>query len=364
MDGKRRVWNFYAGPATLHPTVLEKAKRGLEDFDHTGMSILEISHRSKEYDLLQHETEAKLLKLLALDDNYRVLFLQGGASTQFAMVPMNFLTPNSKADYILTGVWSQKAYDEAVRFGEVHLAATTKGENYCRIPTAKEITLSDNPVYVHLTSNNTIYGSQWQSFPDCGDLPMVGDMSSDILSKKLDLRKFGLIYAGAQKNLGPAGVTIVIIRKDFLAKANTDLPTMLKYETHAEKDSLYNTPPTFCIYVLSLVLDWVEETGGVEVIEKLNREKAGLIYNEIDESGGYYKGHAEKDSRSIMNITFRLPTEELEKKFSAEATAKGLIGLKGHRSVGGLRASVYNAMSIDGCKDLALFMRDFKKSNG
>jgi phosphoserine aminotransferase len=358
-----RLYNFYAGPATLPLPVLEEAQRELLNFHSTGMSVLEISHRAKAYDEIHHQAEARLKKLLDLGDDFRVLFLQGGASTQFAMVPMNFLTPEKKADYIITGAWAKKAMDEAVRYGQVNVAASTKEENFKRIPDQKELKLSPDAAYIHLTSNNTIFGTQWQSFPDFGHTPIVADMSSDMLSRPFNAKKFGLIYAGAQKNLGPAGVTVVIIRRDFAETAATDLPTMLKYETHLKSDSLYNTPPVFSIYLLNLVLKWLESLGGLEAMAKKNQEKAALIYQEIDDSAGYYRGHAEAGSRSLMNITFRLPNEDLEKKFVAESTEKGLIGLKGHRSVGGLRASVYNAMPLEGAKALADFMRDFRKNN-
>lgn len=358
-----RLYNFYAGPATLPLPVLEEAQRDLLNFHSTGMSVLEISHRAKAYDEIHHEAEARLKKLLDLGDDFRVLFLQGGASTQFAMVPMNFLTPEKKADYIITGAWAKKAMEEAVRYGQVNVAASTKEENFKRLPDQKELKLSPDATYIHLTSNNTIFGTQWQSFPDFGNTPIVADMSSDMLSRPFNAKKFGLIYAGAQKNLGPAGVTVVIIRRDFAETAATDLPTMLKYETHIKSDSLYNTPPVFSIYLLNLVLKWLENLGGLEAMAKKNQEKAALIYQEIDDSAGYYRGHAEAGSRSLMNITFRLPNEDLEKKFVTESTEKGLIGLKGHRSVGGLRASVYNAMPLEGAKALADFMRDFRRNN-
>ncbi|NLW55769.1 MAG: 3-phosphoserine/phosphohydroxythreonine transaminase [Firmicutes bacterium] len=359
-----RVFNFYPGPATLPLPVLEAAREELLSFQSTGMSVMEISHRSKQYENLQNETEARLKRLLNMGDNYKVLFLQGGASTQFAMIPMNFLSPEKTADYLVTGSFAKKAYQEVKSFGRAHLAVDTSSENYCRIPRPEEIKFSADPIYVHLTSNNTIYGTQWQTFPDCGGTPLIADMSSDLLSRSFDPEPFGLIYAGAQKNLGPAGVTIVIIREDLLAKANPDLPTMYRYETFAKNNSLYNTPPTFSIYMVSLVLKWLEDLGGVKQIEQMNKEKAALIYEAIDQSDGFYRGHAEKNSRSLMNVTFRLPSEELENKFVQEATAEGLIGLKGHRSVGGLRASIYNAMSYEGCKTLADFMKDFVAKNG
>ena len=359
-----RVYNFYPGPATLPLPVLEAAREELLAFQSSGMSVMEISHRSKQYEGLQNETADRLKRLLKIGDNYKVLFLQGGASMQFDMVPMNFLTPEKTADYLVTGSFAQKAAAEGKYFGQVHTAVDTKEENFRRIPDPAELKFSPNPVYVHITSNNTIYGTQWQTFPYCGDVPLVADMSSDILSRPFDAKPFGLIYAGAQKNLGPAGVTIVIIREDLLAKANPNLPVMYRYETFAKNNSLYNTPPTFSIYMVSLVLKWLEDQGGVEAIYKHNQEKAALIYDAIDQSSGFYQGHAEKNSRSLMNVTFRLPSTELEEKFVREATDQGLVGLKGHRSVGGLRASIYNAMSYEGCKALADFMKDFLAKNG
>lgn len=360
---EKKVYNFYPGPATLPRPVLEKAQNEFLNFSSTGLSITEISHRSKEYGALHLEAEARLKKLLGLNDDYSCLFLQGGASTQFAMLPMNFLSPGRTADYLITGTWSQKASKEASRLGDVHIAASTESEDFKRLPTAGEINFSSNPAYVHLTSNNTIMGTQWHEFPDCGDLPLTADMSSDILSRPFNAHKFSLIYAGAQKNLGPAGVTIVIINRGFMEKANKDLPVIFRYITHAEKNSLYNTPPVFSIYVMSLVLEWIEDMGGLTAIEQRNREKADLIYREIDESEGFYRGHAEKESRSLMNITFRLPNPDLEDKFVREAAENGLIGLKGHRSVGGLRASLYNAMTLEGTQALANFMREFRAQN-
>ena len=333
------------------------------DFGGTGLSILEISHRSKTYDGVHMEAEARMKKLLDLGDDYRCLFLQGGASGQFAMNPMNFLSPGRTADYLLTGSWSQKAYMEAARMGNAHIAASTEEDNFNRIPSPEEIKFSPDPVYIHLTSNNTIMGTQWQDFPDCGDVPLMADMSSDILSRPFDAKKFSLIYAGAQKNLGPAGVTVVVIKKSLLEKINENVPIIFNYKTHADKDSLYNTPPVFAIYVVNLVLKWIEENGGLADMAERNREKAALIYKEIDESDGFYRGHAQKESRSLMNITFRLPSPELEKKFVEESTANGLVGLKGHRSVGGLRASLYNAMTLEGAQTLAAFMREFREQN-
>lgn len=359
-----RVFNFNAGPATLPLSVLEEAQREFLNYQDCGMSILEISHRSKPYEAINAEAEALFKELLGLDSQYRVLFLQGGASTQFAMIPMNFLAPGQTADYVVGGSWAEKALQEAAKLGNTHIAANTKATNHDHVPTPEEIRLSPSPAYVHITSNETIHGTQWQSFPDFGDVPLIADMSSDILSRPFDAKKFALIYAGAQKNLGPAGVTVVIIRSDMLEKVPSHLPTMLRYDIHAKNDSLYNTPPAFSVYMVNLVLRWIKNNGGLEAQAKRNREKAGLIYEVIDKSQGFYRGHAAKDSRSLMNITFRLPSEELEKSFAAAAEKAGLVGLKGHRSVGGLRASTYNAMSLEGCQALADFMVEFQRKNG
>lgn len=358
-----RIHNFNAGPAALPLDVLQQAQAELLNFNNTGMSILEISHRSKPYEQVNAEAEANLKELLGLGENYRVLFLQGGASLQFAMVPLNFLPQGQTADYILSGSWSEKALKEAQLIGQTHVAATTAGENYRRVPGLAEIKPSASPAYIHLTSNNTIFGTQWAEFPSFGDIPLIADMSSDILCKPFDASKFALIYAGAQKNLGPAGVTIVIIRQDLLENSPGAIPTMLRYSTHAKNDSLYNTPPTFGVYMIHLVLRWIKAQGGLAGIEKQNRAKAGLIYDAIDQSGGYYRGHAEPDSRSLMNITFRLPKEELEQTFVAQAAKAGLGGLKGHRSVGGLRASVYNAVTRESCQALRDFMLEFQQNN-
>jgi len=359
-----RIFNFNAGPATLPLAVLEEAQSELLNFKGTGMSVMENSHRTKEYEAINSEAEALVKELLGVPENYRVLFLQGGASTQFAAVPMNLVSADSHADYILTGAWAEKAYKEASKFVKTNVIATTKEENYNRIPQADEIKVSQGPAYVHLCSNNTIFGTQWQSFPDLGDVSMVADMSSDIMSRRFDVSKFALIYAGAQKNLGPAGVTVVIIRKDLLEGIPSSIPTMLRYDIHAKNDSLFNTPPSFSVYMVNLVLRWLKNNGGLAAAEKRNAEKAALIYETIDLSKDFYKGHALKDSRSRMNITFRLPSEELEKTFAAEATKQGMIGLKGHRSVGGIRASVYNAMSLEGCMALTDFMKVFQSKNG
>jgi phosphoserine aminotransferase len=360
----KRVYNFNPGPATLPLEVLEEAQRDLLNYADTGMSVMEISHRSKEFDAIIVEAESIIKELLHLGDNYRVLFLQGGASTQFSMVPINFLREGQTADYILTGSFAEKAYKEAVKIGNVHVAASSKETNYDRIVDFNDIKLSEAPAYVHITSNNTIFGTQYKAFPDLGDIPLVADMSSDILSYPFAADKFALIYAGAQKNLGPAGVTIVIIRSDMLEKVPETLPSMQSYAVLAKNNSLYNTAPTFSIYMVNLVLKWIKRNGGLEVMQQRNEEKAAIVYEAIDNSDGYYRGHAQKDSRSLMNVTFRLPSEDLEKKFIQEAAAANLVGVKGHRSVGGIRASIYNAMPKEGCVALAQFMDNFRKANG
>lgn len=358
-----RVYNFNAGPATLPLEVLEEVQDEFLDFKGEGMSIIEMSHRSKTYDAVNAEVEADMKDLLGLDDDYRVLFLQGGATLQFSMIPLNFLPSGATADYVLTGAWSEKALAEAKKVGGTHVAFTDKDNNYTRIPKISEIKLSDNPAYVHITSNNTIFGTQWRELPCFGNIPMVADMSSDILSRPFSAGHFSLIYAGAQKNLGPAGVTVVIIRKDMAEGNPENLPTMLRYQTYAKDNSLYNTPPVFSIYVMGKVLKWIKAGGGLVGMAAHNEAKAKIIYDAIDSFPDFFEGHADKSSRSLMNITFRLPNEELEGKFVKEATAQGMIGLKGHRSVGGLRASVYNGMPESGCQALADFMVEFMGQN-
>lgn len=355
------VYNFNPGPAILPAAVISEAQEELRDYGGTGISILEMSHRSKEYEAINNQAIERLLRLLGLKDGYRVVFMQGGASTQFALVPLNILPAGRTADYVLTGVWSEKARDEAMKIGRVHIAGSTQDEQFCRIPTDAELQYSDDPAYVHITTNNTIYGTQWQRTPAVGDRLLVGDMSSDILSRPFDANAYGLIYAGAQKNLGPAGVTVVVIREDWLDRAPKSVPTMLRYATHAKANSLYNTPPVYAVYMLNLVLGWIEDQGGLTAMEQHNQRKADLIYSVIDESDGFYRGHAASDSRSLMNITFRLPSQQLEQQFVAAAKAQGMIGLAGHRLVGGIRASVYNAMPIEGAQALAAFMADFAK---
>jgi phosphoserine aminotransferase len=358
-----RIYNFSAGPAVLPLEVLEQAREHLLSLPGVGMSILEISHRSKPFEDVMAAVDADLRTLAGIPDNYKILMLQGGASLQFSMVPMNLLAKDGSADYIVTGAWSQKAVKEAKRVGGVKIVATTEGENFARIPKQSELTLDPNAAYVHYTTNNTIFGTEFHYVPEVGNVPLVADASSDIFSGPMDVSKFALIYAGAQKNLAPAGVTLVIIRDDMLKRTPTSLPTMLQYPIHAENGSMYNTPPVFTIYVMGLVLKWLLRNGGLAAMDTSNQRKADKLYAEIDRTE-FYTGHAAADSRSRMNVTFRLPSEELEKKFAKEATAAGLDGLKGHRSVGGMRASIYNAFPEAGVDALVQFMRDFEKKNG
>jgi phosphoserine aminotransferase len=358
-----RVFNFSAGPAILPLPVLEEAQRDLLALPGVGMSVLEISHRSRPFDEIIQGCEADIRQLAGVPDNYKVLFLQGGASLQFSMVPMNLMPPGGSADYIVTGSWSEKAVKEAKKVGNVNIAATTQDGNFKRIPKQHEIAVQPGTAYVHMTSNNTIFGTEWKYVPDVGGAPLVCDTSSDMFSGPLDIRKFGLVYAGAQKNLGPAGLTLVIIRDDLLQRSQKSLPTMLNYAVQAENASLYNTPAVFAIYITRLVMKWLVAMGGLEAVARANERKAAKLYAEIDRSG-YYRGHADADSRSLMNVTFRLPSEELEKLFVKESTAAGLDGLKGHRSVGGLRASIYNAFPEEGVDALVQFMRDFERKHG
>lgn len=358
-----RVFNFNPGPSALPLSVLEKAQGELLNYKGTGMSVMEMSHRSKEFETIAHSAEALFKELAGVGEDYRVLFLQGGASLQFNMIPLNFLTPGKTADYVVTGSFAEKAWKEAKLTGTANAAATTAEENYSRVPRQTELKFTAGAAYAHITTNNTIFGTQWHYIPETGGIPLVADMSSDILSRPLDYNRFALVYAGAQKNLGPSGVTLVMIRKDLLQAVPDTLPSMLRYDIFAKNDSLYNTPPTFALYMLELMLQWLKNSGGLPAVGKHNEEKAALIYDAIDASGGFYTGHAAKDSRSLMNITFRLPDEEAEKAFVKEAAAAGLMGLKGHRSVGGMRASVYNAMSREGCETLAAFMHKFRKKH-
>lgn len=359
----RNVYNFNAGPSALPTAVLEKAQQELTNFQNSGMSVMELSHRSKTYENVHNEAIERLRRLYEIPNNYEVIFVQGGASLQFSMIPMNFLTKDKKAGYIMTGSWSEKAFKEAGLFGEAYHVASSKEDQYRYIPEISENSFHETDAYIHLTTNNTIYGTQWHSYPNTNNVPLIADMSSDIMSKPIDISMFDMIYAGAQKNLGPSGVTVVIIKKDFLEQANEDVPTILKYQTHVDSNSLYNTPPTFGIYMLGEVLKWIELQGGLEAVAKHNEEKAAFIYDAIDNSGGFYVGHADKASRSLMNITFRVQDETLEKKFLTEAAEAGFVGLNGHRSVGGCRASTYNAVPHEACLALSEFMKEFQKNN-
>ncbi|AKJ64111.1 Phosphoserine aminotransferase [Kiritimatiella glycovorans] len=358
-----RVYNFSPGPATLPEEVLKEAQTQLADYKGSGMSILESSHRGKEYSAVHEEARSNIAELLNLTEDYAVLFMSGGASTQFALAPMNLMGEGGRADYVDSGSWSTKAIKEARKIGEVHLAADVKDASPARMPKPEELTLDPGAAYLHLTSNETIAGTQWKTFPDTGEVPIVADMSSDICSRTFDVNPFGLIYAGAQKNLGPAGVTIVVIRRDLAERAAGHLPTLFQYRTFVEKDSLANTPPVFPIYIVSLVTRWLLDKGGIAGIEQQNRDKAAKLYAAIDGSD-FYRGTAAADSRSDMNVTFRLAEEELEKTFIEEAARQGMKGLKGHRSVGGVRASIYNAFPVEGVDALVDFMKEFEKKNG
>jgi phosphoserine aminotransferase len=358
-----RIYNFNAGPASLPLGVLAQIQNSFLNFNDSGMSITEVSHRSKWFEEVLNDAIARTKRLLNLDDSYHVLFLQGGASLQFAMVPMNLLPDDREADYVNTGTWATKAIKEAQLLGKkVNVAASSEDRNFAYIP--KNIAFNPKAAYVHITSNNTIKGTQWASFPDTNGVPIVADMSSDIMSRPIDVKKFGLIYAGAQKNIGPAGVCMVIIRDDLLKLTPKNIPTMLKYTIHAEGNSMYNTPPCFGIYTIQLVMKWLEESvGGLANMEKINQKKGKILYDFMDKSG-FYKPTADADSRSLMNVTFRLPTEELEKEFIKQATANDFGGLKGHRSVGGCRASIYNATNVEAVSALVDFMRIFQQKNG
>jgi phosphoserine aminotransferase len=358
-----RIFNFSAGPAVIPVPVLEEAQRDMLALPGVGMSVMEISHRSKTFDEIIQGADAGLRELLNIPKNYTVLFLQGGASLQFAMVPMNFLSLDGSADYIVTGSWGKKAVKEAQKFGNVNLAGDTADGGFTRVPGQAELQLDPSAAYVHLTSNETIEGVEFKSEPEVGDVPLVCDASSDILSRPIPVEKYGLIYGGAQKNMGPSGVTLVIMREDLLPRVRDGLATMLDYRTHAKDKSLHNTPNTWGIYIINLVCKWLKEKGGLEAMQRENEDKARLLYDAIDATE-FYRGHADPDSRSMMNVTFRLPSEDLEKKFANEATAAGMDGLKGHRSVGGIRASIYNAFPRAGCEALVEFMREFEKKNG
>jgi phosphoserine aminotransferase len=358
-----RIYNFSAGPAVLPVPVLEEVQRDLLSLPGVGMSILEISHRSKTFDEIHQQAEKGLRDLMGISDDYAVLFLQGGASLQFSMIPMNLLPEGGTADYIITGSWGKKALKEARREGAINVAANLADSGFNRVPAQDELRLDPNAAYVHFTSNETIEGVEFKAEPEVGNVPLICDASSDILSRPIDVSKYAAIYAGAQKNMGPSGVTLVVLRKDLLQRIPDGLHTMLDYRTHVENNSLYNTPNTFGIYIIALVTKWLKDKGGLAGMQKENEEKAKILYDAID-STDFYRGHADPDSRSMMNVTFRLPSEELEKKFASEATKQGLDGLKGHRSVGGIRASIYNAFPRKGVEALVQFMKDFESKNG
>lgn len=359
---EKRIHNFNAGPAALPMEVLEEAQKNLINHKGQGLSVLEMSHRSKEYDAILKEAEKDMKELLGIPDNYTVMFLQGGATLQFAMVPLNILPEGKSADYINTGTWSTKAIEEAQKLGKtVKVIASSEDKEFTYIP--KNFSISPDAAYLHITSNNTIRGTEWQSFPETGKVDLVCDMSSDFCSRPVDVKKFALIYAGAQKNVGPAGATVVIMRNDLIEKSPKNIPTMCNYKIMAKEPSLYNTPPCFTIYVIGLVLKWLKKIGGLAKMQELNVAKAKVLYDRLDRND-FYRGTVAKDSRSLMNIPFRLKSEELEEKFLKEAKAHDMVGLKGHRSVGGIRASFYNAVPMESAKALVAFMDEFEKKNG
>ena len=358
----KRVYNFSAGPSSLPVSVLERAASEMVCYEDSGMSVMEMSHRSPVYDKIIKDAEACLRKVMQIPDNYKVLFLQGGASTQFAAVPLNLLSGSGKADYIVSGQFSGKAYKEACKYGDIALVATSKEDNFTYIPKTTRESFRPDADYVHICFNNTIYGTKFPEIPDTGDIPLVADMSSCILSEPFDVSKFGVIYAGAQKNMAPAGLTVVIVREDLLGKANPQTPTMLDWSVMAENESMYNTPPCYCIYIAKLVYEWIISLGGLSEMKKLNEKKADLLYGYLD-SQDYYTAPAKKECRSLMNVTFVTGDAELDKKFAKEADAAGMKNLKGHRSVGGMRASIYNAMPYDGVCALVEFMKKFALEN-
>lgn len=359
-----RIYNFSAGPSTLPFEALEEAAGRFVDYENSGMSLIEMSHRGKQYDEVHKETIALLRDVLKVPEDYHVLLLQGGATLQFGMVPLAFLKAGMSADYVLTGSWAKKAAADARAAGKVSVAWDGAECSYARIPAQEELTLDTDAAYVHICSNETIGGIQWQSFPETGSVPLVCDMSSDIMSRPLPWNKIDMAYAGAQKNLAPAGMALVIMSERLASTARTDLPAYLRYDLHIKENSLYNTPPTFVVWMTQLTLKWVKSIGGMQELERRRDEKAGMLYGAIDASSGYYRCPVERDSRSAMNIVWRLPSEELESAFIKQAQAEGLSGLKGHRSVGGCRASIYNAMPVEGVKALTDFMKHFMEKNG
>ena len=357
-----RVYNFSAGPAILPEAVLKRAAEEMLDYEGSGQSVMEMSHRSKEYQAIIDSVEAKLRDLMKIPENYKVLFLQGGASSQFAMVPLNLMNGTGKADFVITGQWANKAYQEASRYGECKVIASSKDKTFSYIPELDKSSFTPDADYFHICLNNTIYGTKFPELPDTGNVPLVADLSSCILSEPVDVSKFGLIYAGAQKNMGPAGLTVVIIREDLIGKARDITPTMFNYQIHADNGSMYNTPPTYGIYILGLVLDWIKEMGGLEAMKTVNEKKAALLYNFLD-SSKLFKATVQGKDRSLMNIPFVTGNEEMDAKFVSEAKKAGFINLKGHRSVGGMRASIYNAMPVEGVEKLVEFMKEFEKAN-
>lgn len=358
-----RVYNFSAGPSMLPESVLKTAAAEMLDYNGSGQSVMEMSHRSKVYEEIIKACEASLREVMNIPDNYKVLFLQGGASSQFAMVPLNLMNKNNKADFVVTGQWAKKAYAEAARYGKANVVASSADKTFSYIPKLDPASFNPEADYFHICLNNTIYGTKYHELPDTGSVPLVADISSCALSEPIDVSKFGLLYAGAQKNMGPAGLTVVIIREDLIGSAMDITPTMFNYQTHADNGSMFNTPPTYAIYICKLVLDWIKnEIGGLEKMKEINEKKAALLYDFLD-SSRLFKGTVEKDSRSLMNIPFVTGDEELDKKFVAEATAAGFVNLKGHRSVGGMRASIYNAMPVEGVEKLVAFMKAFEEAN-
>ncbi|MBC7795997.1 MAG: phosphoserine transaminase [Pyrinomonadaceae bacterium] len=357
------IYNFSAGPSMIPPEVLQRAQNELLDFNGIGMGVMEISHRSLEFEEVMRNAQNSIRELMNLPEDFHVLFLQGGASLQFSMIPMNFLRENESADYVVTGTWGEKAVKDAKLFGNVNTVFNSRPTDYKSVAREDEIKFNENAAYIHYTSNETIEGVEFKYDLNGGKIPVVCDASSNIMSKPFDVSKYDLIYAGAQKNLGPSGVTVVIIRDEFMQRAKSNVPRMLDYKVHVENNSMANTPNTFGIYMLGLVCDWIKEKGGLEAMRKLNEAKAKVLYDALDASDGFYIGHAAKEARSMMNVTFRLPDEKLEREFVNQATANGFDGLKGHRSVGGIRASIYNAFPLVGVEKLVEFMRDFRRGN-
>ena len=357
-----RVYNFSAGPSMLPVEVLERAKQEMVEYGTSGMSVMEMSHRSKDYQKIIDDAEALVRELMNVPDNYKVLLLQGGGSSQFAMIPMNLANKNGKADYVITGQWAKKAAEEAGRYIEVNKVASSADKTFTYIPKLDKSTFTKDADYFYITYNNTIYGTRYTQLPDTGNVPLVADISSNIMSEVIDVSKFGLLFAGAQKNLGPAGVTLVIVREDLIGDSMENTPTMFKYDIHSKNGSMYNTPPTYAIYVLKLVMEWVKEQGGVAALQKINEEKAKILYDFLD-SSELFKGTVVKEDRSLMNVPFVTGNEELDAKFVAAAKDAGFVNLKGHRTVGGMRASIYNAMPVEGVKALVEFMKKFEAEN-